>query len=680
MKIVKLVSFIVVTAFLYACGGDGDTITPIILSGKTITANGGTATSGSGGDGGGIYIDVYGDVKISKTGSVSTSFSIPSYDFHFGSNPAIVSTDTTVLLDTIPAAEGVLYMTTDNPYLRISDGLGGGTIASGLQVARGATLTLPANYGAGTYSYLYFSQSVEINGTLTVADEGDAIDIETDSLFMVGATGTLTTAPTTGGTNAGWIYLDCEGTFINKGTIDASGSAATAAATDGGDAGEIEIYTDSFAYNTGSFLARGGSATDGYGGDGNAIYLFAYYASTFNSGDIDSSGSNGTLGGGDGGYIELEAGYDGYMGHLLVGGTITANGGSASAADAYGGEAGDVYLDNYGGKLWANATVSAKGGDSTAGYGGDGGYYELYNDDGEDYEYGDYVEPEGVKLTGDIDLSGGSGALGGGDGDEVEIYNDYPGVSGVPPTPAVEIVGYSSFSLNGGDGYYGGDGGWFEVYTYNWPTEDDYLPLGAISNNVPADLKGGNGDMTGGEGGEGGEVDMETYDDEAHAEVTLTNKGALDLSGGNGYYGGDSGWVYMFGYDGLTNNGKITITGGTGIIEGGDGPDYVEIYSTYDIFNSGAIIGGGGASTDLGGYGGDVYIYAGGQVKNTAAITLDGGDADVTGGEGGYIDLWSLQDPTANTGSLSVDGGAGGTIDGVDGWIYIDGNDVGPPH
>ncbi len=674
MNFAKLAAFLVASTFLYACGSDGTSYAPILLSGKTVTANGGNATNGSGGGGGGVYIDVSGDVKVTKTGTVNTSFSIPSYDYHFGANPAIVSSNTTVLLDSIPATAGVLYMTTGSNALYISDGLGGGTAASGLLVARGVTLTLPANWSLGNLTYLYFYQSVEINGTVTVEDEGDSLEIDSNSLFMIGTTGIVTTTPATAGADAGDIDLYSYGTLINKGTIDASG------ATSGGSAGYVEIYGDSLLYNTGSILAKGTDSTTGAGGSGNDIYIECYYSSIYSSGTLDSSGGNGTSGG-DGGYIDFEAGYDGYMGHILAGGTFTTNGGSATDADAYGGEGGYVYLDNYGGKLWANATISTKGGDSAAGYGGDGGYYELYNDNGEDYEYGNDAEAEGVKLTGDIDLSGGNGALGGGDAEEVTIYNDYSD-TGLPPMPAVELVGYSKFTMNGGTGSdFGGNGGWYDIYTDDWWVGDDYtvLPVGYIINDVPAEMKGGDADMATGEAGDGGEVDFETENDYAHFDMTLTNRGNMDLTGGAGYYGGDSGWVYMYGYDGLTNSGTITVMGGEGVIEGGEGPNDVELYSTYDVVNSGAIKGGGGIG-DLGGYGGDVYMYAGGQVKNTAAIALLGGAGNVTGGEGGYIDLWSQQDPTANSGKLSVTGGAGGTTNGIDGWIYIDSVDVGPVH
>lgn len=676
MKFAKLAVFLVASTFLYACGGDGGTsYAPIVLSGKTITASGGTSTAGSGGNGGSIYLDVYGDVKVTKSGTVNTSFSIPTYDYHFGANPAIVTSSTTVVLDSIPATAGVLYMLSGNPSLLISDGAGSGTAASGLQVAKGVTLTLPANWTAVTYTYLYFDQSVEINGTVTVENEGCTLQINSDSHFMISASGIVTTTPATAGATGGSIYLNSYGTLINKGTINASG------ATGGGSAGNVDLEGDTFLFNTGSILAKGTDSPTGAGGNGNDIYLESYYSSIFTSGTLDSSGGNGTAGaGGSGGDIDLYGGYE-YMGHLVVGGTITANGGSGAGADADGGEGGDIYLDNNGGKLWSNATVSAKGGASAAAFGGNAGYYELYSDYGYDYEWDNYSETEGIKLSGNIDLSGGNGYLGGGNGEQVEFYNNYSDY-GLPPMPAVEIVGYSKFTMNGGAGSSnGGNGGYYEIYTYNWWANDDYdaLPVGYIVNDVPAEMNGGDADLASGYAGDGGYVEFETDDYDAHLAMTLTNRGNMDLNGGAGYYGGDAGWVYMYGYDGLANSGTMSIKGGQGVIEGGEGPDNVEFYSTYDVINSGAIKGGGGIG-DLGGYGGDVYMYAGGQVKNTAAITLLGGTGNVTGGEGGFIDLFSQQDPTANSGKLSVTGGAGGTTNGVDGWIYIDDNDVGPIH
>lgn len=680
MRLFKLLALVAVSSFLFACGDDGVFFAPVVGN-KTIVANGGAATEGTGGAGGGLYIDVYGDVKVRNTGTLNTAFTIPTYDYHFGANGVTVSADTAVKLDTDPTlAAGDLYIITDDIYLRIYEDGVDDPIVTGLKVASGVTLTFPANYDEGTYTYVYFEQSVEINGTVTVAEEGDGLYIYSYSLMTVGKNGVVTTAPATAGADAGFIFLYAYGALINKGLIDASGAAATEAEDQGGIAGSVYIYSDyGFIYNTGTILAVGGDSALADAGTGGYIQLVAYSASIFSSGDINSSGGSSSAG--TGGYavsIQFYAGSS-YMGHLVVSGNLTANGGSGAGTDGNGGEGGDIYLYNAGGKLWSSATVSTRGGASAASYGGNAGYYYLYSYYGNDYEWDQYTETEGIKLTGNIDLSGGDGPLGGGYANDVYIYNSYSSY-GNPPCPAVELIGYKSFTMNGGAGYDGGEGGIYYIYTDDWWTNYDYdaVPVGSIFNNVPSTLNGGRGTGSDGYGGDGGGVDFETDPDYyVHDKVTVTNKGAIEAVGGAAATGGNSGWVYFYGFDGLTNNAAIDVRGGAGTVEGGYS-DAVEFYSSYDVVNTGAINGVGGFGGDLGGEGCYVYMWAGGQVSNSAAVKANGGDSDVTGGDGGYIDLWSLQDPTKNTGKLTVDGGVGGIADGAIGQIRIDQVDVTP--
>jgi hypothetical protein len=708
MRIIKLLALIAVSSFLFACGDDGGFFVPVATGNKTFNANGGSADaslSGSGGFGGGIFMDVYGDVKVRKTGTLNTSFTLPSYDNHFGSNKATVSVNTAIKLqgtDTIVA--GDLFLNPNDATLYISDGETG-TVVTGLEVKSGVTLTVPVNWG--TWAYFVVNQSVLIDGTVRPAVDGADLDIESDSLFQVGANGLVTTKPATAGTNGGDIYLYTQGVFINKGVIDSSGANATEG--DGGHAGYLEVDADGFVYNTGTLLSLGGDGTVD-GGNGGWMGIYSYYASVYTSGVLDCSGGDGDAGNGghagayyyDEQYYEIDgidiyagAGEGRNIGHLLAGGTLTANGGNGTGGN--GGQAGYVYLESNGGKLWTSAAVSAKGGSSDIGGGGAGGAYALIANYGV-FDNEAVVETWGIKITGNIDLAGGAGSLYGGFGGRLEVRNSFSG-AGLPTFPAVEMVGYKSLTMNGGSAFYGGFGGFYRIVTRDWFSNAGVaLPVGSITNSVPASLVGGAGDSAAGYGGFGGLVYFSTDIRYGHdGEVVAQNSAALNASGGDGYYCYTAGGVLIYGYDKAVNSGVITARGGNGAYGGNganggikgkvgpaavsaDGPmmEGVAIVSSYDVVNSGAINGSGGFGELQGGSGGYCVLGAGNQVKNKAAITMNGGDSDEFGGFGGGIFLGSELVPTSNSGALKVFGGNGGLEDGGIGTIFIDWVDVTP--
>jgi len=684
MRIVKLFALIAVSSFLCACGDDGGFFVPV-STGKTFSANGGSAdssvTGSGGGIGGGIYMDVYGDVKVKKTGTLNTSFTIPSSAYNFGSNKATVSSDTTVLLDPVsqPSA-GVLYQLTGDSNLYISDGTTG-IVATGLEVQSGVTLILPAV--DLNWAWIAFDQSVVIDGTVKTVAEGISLDIESDSLFQIGTNGLVTTKPATAGADAGDLYLYAAGVFINKGVIDASGADATETA--GGNAGYAWVEADGFVYNTGSLLSMGGDSSTLGGGFGSEIGLYSFYASVHTSGNLDCSGGDG--GGGNGGNVEygidIMAGGS-YMGgsnigNLLAGGTFTTSGGNGIGGN--GGTAGYVFMESNGGKLWTSAAITAKGGASDIFSGGYGGYVRIFGDYG-DFDGEAAVENWGIKITGNIDLSGGTGAVAGGYGGRLEIRNNLSG-AGLPTLPAVEMLGYKSLSMNGGSGYYGAPGGNIQVATHDSVSNGGVaLPIGSITNSVPASLIGGTGDGTAGVGGPGGWAFFWTDIRYGHdGLVVAENSAALDFSGGDGYVAGPGGAFLVYGYNEANNSGVITGLGGDGVI-GGPGLVLnwggVYLLSSYDVLNTGVINGGGGFGDLQGGFGGIVSMFAGNQVKNKASITVNGGNSDNVGGLGGRISLRSELVPTSNTGALKVLGGNGGLEDGGIGFIRIDWVDVTP--
>ena len=137
----------------------------------------------------------------------------------------------------------------------------------------------------------------------------------------------------------------------------------------------------------------------------------------------------------------------------------------------------------------------------------------------------------------------------------------------------VEFVGYSSISMNGGNGVNGANAGSFQIYTEDAWTGDDYIavPVGSIINKVPVSAKGGAGALTGGHyGGQGGFIDFEAEGEFSIGTTEVINSGTIDVSGGVGDYAGDAGGVYFYGHDKVTNSATITAVGGAGTTMGGN--------------------------------------------------------------------------------------------------------------
>ncbi|MDD2320206.1 MAG: hypothetical protein PHO83_09160, partial [Geobacteraceae bacterium] len=653
---------------------------PIPVSGSSINLDGGDAFrsySSAGGEGGDIYIDSYTDVKVLKSGTVDVGFSIPSYAYSFGDVKATVSADTDVLLDPeVDPGAGVLYMRSYDPSLYIGDGDDESDVqVTGLSVAAGVTLRFPTNiYGEGDAAYVYIPNAVVINGTVTTIVESLTLDLESGSYLEVGTTGTVTTSGRTAGASSGELYVASYGVAINKGAIESNG------ATGGGSANYVVLVAQTFVYNTGAIRADGADNAEGAGGSGGLVGVGSYFASVYTSGTLSADGGDGTgENGGSAGVIEV-SGAPWETHKLVVGGVIQANGGNGVGGN--GNDGGDLAIYTNSGALLLNADISLAGGDSTGdGYaGGDGGYLYLAQSYEDDYGYGEQAPVEGIRIAGNIDLSGGSGSAYGGAGGYFEIETDYA-YETAPVATQVEFVGYSSISLNGGSGTEGADAGYFEIYTEDAWTGDDYMavPVGSIINQVPVSAKGGDGALTGGHyGGNGGYIDFEAEGEFSIGTTEVANSGALDVSGGAGDYAGDSGGVYFYGHDKVSNNATINAAGGNGTSQGGNGAWwYVEFYSTLDIVNSGKIIANGGSGV-TGGYGADwVGMYAGSHTTNSGAITANGGAGTIDGGDGGYIDLFSQYVATSNSGTLNVAAGTGGTT-ATNGIIWIDWVDVTP--
>jgi len=693
MKLLKILLVAAASCALFACGDGDSSVTPIPVSGATINLDGGDAFrsySSAGGGGGVLQIDAYTDVKILKSGTVNAGFSIPSYAYTFGDMKVTVSTDTDVLLD--PEGDpgvGSLYQRTNDFTLYVGDGDNETDVpVTGLSVAGGATLRFPSNWsetGAG----VFIPKAVVIDGTVTTIDESVVLELESGSYLQVGTTGTITTSVRTAGAPAGPLLVISYGVAINKGTIESNGAAG------GGSAAMAFLIAESFVYNTGVIRADGGDNSAGAGGNGGYVVAGSYVASVYTSGTVSANGGAGAGGtGGIGGLIEV-AGATSEIHRIQAGGIIQANGGNGSGGN--GNYGGMLFIYTNSGSVLLNADISLAGGDSTGeGYsGGSGGYLSLSQDDDDDYGYGEQAPVEGIRIAGDIDLSGGSGSANGGYGGYFEIETDYA-YENAPVLTQVEFVGYSSISMNGGNGTVGANAGYFGISTEDAWTGDDYLavPVGSIINQVPVSAKGGDGSLTGGHyGGQGGYIGFEAEGEFSIGTTEVVNSGALDVSGGAGDYAGNSGGVYFYGHDKVTNSATITASGGAGTIRGGDGagggmikdevsmavdgPGGIEFYSTLDIANSGKIISSGGDGVTGGNGAQFIGMYAGRHTANSGAILANGGAGTSNGGNGGYIDLFSQYVPTSNSGLLNVARGAGGTS-AINGMIWIDWVDVTP--
>jgi hypothetical protein len=694
MKQLKILLVAAVSCALFACGGDGTGYYPIPVSGAAINLDGGDGFSNitsAGGHGGALLINSYTDVKILKSGTVKVGFSIPSYAYSFGDVKVTVTTNTDVLLDPeVDPGVGVLYMRSADSLLYVGDGNSDTDVqVTGLSVAARTTLRFPTNItGEGDTSGVYIPYAVVIDGTVTTIAESMFLNLESGSFLQVGTTGTITSSGRTAGASAGGLFIASYGVAINKGTIESNG------ATGGGMAAEAIFAADSFAYNTGVICADGGDNTEGAGGFGGYAGFGSYDASVYTSGTVSANGGDGTGGAGGAGGLVAVAGYSEEIHRIIAGGIIQANGGNGIGANGNSGGLLQIYTNS--GAILLNADISLVGGNSTGTgyYGGSGGILALSQSYDDDYGYGEQAPIEGIRIAGDINLSGGTGDAYGGSGGLFIINTDYAYENAPVPTQ-VEFVGYSSISMNGGNGVDGANAGTFQIYTEDAWTGDDYIavPVGSIINKVPVSAKGGNGSLTGGHyGGLGGFIEFEAEGEFSIGTTVVLNSGKIDVSGGVGDYAGDAGGVYFFGHDKVTNSATITAVGGAGTTMGGNGAGGtmketsisadgneggIEFYSTLDIVNSGRIIAGGG-SGETGGNGANIVaMYAGKHTTNSGALSANGGAGTINGGNGGYIDLFSQYVPTSNSGKLNVAAGAGGTL-ATNGIIWIDWVDVTP--
>ncbi len=715
-----------------------------------------TTASGNGGSGGEISIDAYGDVKFLASGTVDVSCNQPpdQPSYIAGDVEMVVGADLVVnavdLGDAVPQGGyflrngGIrLYHDTNANGIANTTTEGDQEVES-LHVQSGATLTLGLNIddngldGDGSDSTgqdmvsVSFSGDVLMEGTIQPAllnsaagtpdsthpGDSGSLELWAHNIFITSTGQVLARggdSSTDRGGHGGAIYLGANrspsgGGFLkNEGLVDASGGDTTALGYDGGNAGVVLFDSGGKLVNTGQVLANGGQGDkgglganiginarshlynladlsavgglgiNGTGGSGGSVELYSNRGEVCNEGDLSAWGGTGTTGGGGGGSIYL---LNDYGSHIRSSGVLNASGGDATT-DGFGGSGGSVFVGDYSGPFEIVGAIYARGGmaNGTSNYGGDGGDFEIEIDDDYDYYHEEELPVLDVKVAADIDLSGGDGDFGG-DGGYIYVSQD-AGDNVEPPVGDVVFYGVASVSLDGGSsiGGNGGSGGSFEI-----DTEDPYargidFPTGAITVEVAIYARGGAANAATGIGGSGGSLDWEAEGEAYVGTTVLESSGTVDISGGSGDIGGSGGSVFFYAHDGLENSGSITARGGDGTTTGGSGGT-VELYATYDAVNTGTIdISAGGGTEGNGGAGDYAGLASGYQSTNSGSVYVKGGignSATGIGGNGGVIDLFSQFEPTSNTATiLSVVGGLANTP-GTNGYILIDWTDVTP--
>ncbi len=612
MKWFARVALLSLLAALPSCKDDNNDDAAILTA---IMSKGGTGSTGTGGNGGYFYFEAYNThMKMLKSGAVNTAVTIPAPVPYLGTNPRTITANTTLA--------PVAVLTGLNQILEGAQtgtiwGDDSATAATGLWVKPGVTLTVEANYdgdnddlevipdpATGNYdiAYLGFANGVYIEGTVVVGKKNlstvdsadlyiDGDSVVTTAAAQIKATGVSAAAAGTDGGDGGYVELNAVNTIINRGTVNTSGGSGD----DGGAGGDMGLYADNYTLaNAGTLITSGGAGTDGAGGAGGTITLGAANGTggaCINSGTLTTTGGNGTTGGGAGGHMDI---YTDDLGAVVNSGTLNASGGNATTTGD-GGDGGDVDVDACGGIRFAG-TVITRGGNATAGAGGAGGYFEVYNDEDNDYVENEYT-PAGFYVGANIDTGGGNGTTSGGAAGYVDFYNDNEYCA----TPEIEncfMVGYSAINTSGGAGQTdGGAGGDIDIdKEYGYDDNSDYQ-YGDFVNEIPLTTCGGAGET--GDGGDGGYVDM-CCDYYCSPSMTRTwkNSGAIDTRGGAGAVdGGYGGYVYMYDFLSVTNTASVNTSGGAAGTGTGGTAGEVEMYSDDILTNSGTVTANGGAST-----------------------------------------------------------------------------------
>jgi hypothetical protein len=528
------------------------------------------------------------------------------------------------------------------------------TVANASPTQRGHITLRPSSYiGSG---------KIETNGTAE-GQNGGRIYVDADYAMInsgaLNASGDDSTTMAAG--NAGSIELGGGYYTQNKGSLTARGGNTTFLGAAGGDADSIELNSDwGPVFNSGAIDGRGGEGATG--GDGADVYMYAYLGKLFNSGKISAYGANSTVGdGGNGGYIDLES----YGGELRNSGSVLAWGGDTTAPAGNGGSGNQLYAyTDYGslyeytpaGDLYWSGQIDLSGGDAVATGTGNGGSAGNV-----------YAEVQGYWINAKSNLVflgyskvqtyGGEGNHGG-DGGDYDLGNDNGYIYGYYETPTTggSVISQAAVVATGGNARATGDdpngnggrGGDLTMETDDYPTAQLTPSSVKASQTGNVNLAGGTGRDQTSSNNDGGDLFIWGYNG-ASFVGTFTAKGGDDLGSEAGAigYGGDAGDFEVYSELGLTKvEGGININGGNGNYYGGSS-NYVGVYgSTISVASTIKANGGNADALEAGsqgGYGGYIELKATrpGSSTVTGSATYAGGTGATKGNEGGYMRLIS---------------------------------------
>ena len=398
---------------------------------------------------------------------------------------------------------------------------------------------------------------------------------------------------------------------VNKGSITTAGG--TCSESNGGDGGNISLFSALKLRSAANLLANGGSTesserSGGNGGDISVIIEHPYFSRIYKetlderideylnnspvpvckiTGNLTSRGGSApthgtsTGSGGDGGNIELYAGYNGVL-YLSGYGNLVTKGGTGTV----GGDGGfvDINYDSYYKSISeypdyafncvnhiqidASGGNGATGTNTTTAVGGNGGEVSLLGDE--------------LRNLGDIDTSGGSNCnlsasyyelgpqfnLYFGAGGDVTLFGSNLHNQGNIVTSGGSDIGTSTEDEVG----LGGNGGTINLRAFQ-----------ALVNYGHIFANGGAGTFAGGHA-PGARVYRDTESEipsREHgvfvsSEGTVDNGGNITCNGGNGIYGGCGGAVSITGASQDTTRGAITARCGTGTVDGEPTKGYID--------------------------------------------------------------------------------------------------------
>lgn len=708
----------------------------------TMNMNGGDGAEG--GDAGGIAIfrtGAAGAIRVSAEATIDPSeapaVTVPEVPSDLGSNPLVISSDTTIdLSETTEPGEGKIYLYESGLYVfdgsvvtkgesTVPDLGKDSTRITGIQVNEGATLTFSTDT-EGAPKTIEVEQDFINNGTITTTNPSTSrtfplqlaariyqgtgdIDQRGTAISIIASlvvnAGTIDASPTGLESFNGYngINLFAAG-VVNNGILRSEG-IATNINGDGAEGGAIMISGFAVA-NNGTIDASNAAgfsrnATpdaifDDIGQTG-AVVLIAQYA-VMNSGTIDISGDDGNE------QSSTNGGGGGYSGIFLSPTNIDSIDIEDEELDAIAQAIINQYADSVSPVLINTGSIVADGGDGAEdGNGGNAGYAGF--------------------LSGPVEnLFGGPVVL---EAEESETASEEE----LPAPPVLfEVTG--NLSLNGGlggsAGEYGGRGGLVGLAQLAAEASTNDLHISGITA-----INAEGGDAASGIGGKGGNSFLTTdaLEENEGSEVTEESEGTspagpdiifstdVNFNGGSSQFNGASSVelegapVMFFGAAGgsVEINSNIamnqgTVSGTVNDIDHDSAPE-LRVYASGDILISGSISATGAevtasaalleeeepgvvlaaatVSSDLAGGDGGTFVAESesGNINLTADMDLSGGNGPNQGGNGSTFEATSTEGTISISGNIIASGGnADSTIEssvGGDGGILTLNSDLG---